>query len=84
MVATWIRTMFTRGTPGAVRTQLDRVRRLPLARWRKIRSTNPNERLNKKVKRRTRHPRLRPWAQPPTQREPPSKSLVIKPKQNLV
>jgi len=78
MVATWIRTIFTMGTPGAVRAQLDHVADtlqsshprvaemlreakadltafsdFPLAHWRKIWSTNPPERLNKEVKRRT-------------------------------
>lgn len=78
MVATWIRTIFTMGTPGAVRAQLDHVADtlqashprvaemlreakadltafadFPQAHWRKIWSTNPLERLNKEVKRRT-------------------------------
>ena len=78
MVATWIRTIFTMGTPKAVRAQLDHVADtlatshprvaemlreakadltafsdFPLAHWRKIWSTNPLERLNKEVKRRT-------------------------------
>ena len=78
MVATWIRTIFTMGTPKAVRAQLDHVAEtlqashprvaemlrdakadltafsdFPLAHWRKIWSTNPLERLNKEVKRRT-------------------------------
>lgn len=78
MVATWIRTIFTMGTPGAVRAQLDHVSDtlaashprvaemlqeakadltafadFPQAHWRKIWSTNPLERLNKEVKRRT-------------------------------
>jgi putative transposase len=78
MVATWIRTIFTMGTPGAVRAQLDHVAEtlaaghprvaqmlldakadvtafsdFPQAHWRKVWSTNPLERLNKEVKRRT-------------------------------
>jgi putative transposase len=78
MVATWIRTIFTMGTPGAVRAQLDHVAEtlacnhprvaemlrdakadltafadFPQAHWRKIWSTNPLERLNKEIKRRT-------------------------------
>jgi len=78
MVATWIRTIFTMGTPGAVRAQLDHVADtlqtshprvaemlreakadltafadFPQAHWRKIWSTNPLERLNKEIKRRT-------------------------------
>jgi len=78
MVATWIRTIFTMGTPKAVRAQLDHVADtlatshprvaemlreakadltafsdFPLAHWRKIWSTNPLERLNIEVKRRT-------------------------------
>jgi putative transposase len=78
MVATWTRTIFTMGTPKAVRAQLDHVADtlavshprvaemleeakadvtafadFPLAHWRKIWSTNPLERLNKEVKRRT-------------------------------
>jgi putative transposase len=78
MIATWIRTIFTMGTPGAVRAQLDHVAEtlaaghprvaemlrdakadvtafsdFPQAHWRKVWSTNPLERLNKEVKRRT-------------------------------
>ncbi len=78
MIATWIRTIFTMGTPAAVRAQLDHVADtlqtshprvaqmlreakadltafadFPQAHWRKIWSTNPLERLNKEIKRRT-------------------------------
>jgi putative transposase len=78
MVATWIRTIFTMGTAGAVSAQLDHVADtlgathprvaemlreakadltafsdFPQAHWRKVWSTNPLERLNKEVKRRT-------------------------------
>ena len=78
MVATWIRTIFTMGAPGAVRAQLDHVSDtlqtshprvaemlrearadltafsdFPQAHWRQIWSTNPLERLNKEIKRRT-------------------------------
>jgi putative transposase len=53
MVAAAVRTIFAQPDAAAVADQLDAIAAFPTAHWKKIWSTNPLERVNKEIKRRT-------------------------------